>query len=193
MNIFYLDESPHTAALYHCDKHVISQLKESAQMLSTLAQRLLPGQPYLTSSLYAPTHANHPCNRWLRKSFRNAAWLHSLALALNDEYEFRFNHTEEHLSLDIADHAYSLLANYADLPVKYAQAPFTPPPQCMPAEYKQSSTVRAYRAYYLGDKARFATWRRRGQPAWWSEDTKRNLEAQRLLELRSEHSNTVLQ
>ena len=33
-----------------------------------------------------------------------------------------------------------------------ADSGFTPPPQCMPDEYKQVDTVQAYRAYYTQAK-----------------------------------------
>lgn len=35
MNIFYLDHNPIYCAKYHCDKHVIAMIKESAQLLCT--------------------------------------------------------------------------------------------------------------------------------------------------------------
>ena len=35
MNIFILDKNPKIAAEYHCDKHVVKMILESAQMLST--------------------------------------------------------------------------------------------------------------------------------------------------------------
>ena len=36
MNIFVLDEDPVKAAEYHCNKHVVKMILESAQMLSTV-------------------------------------------------------------------------------------------------------------------------------------------------------------
>ena len=38
VNIFILDENPKTCAEYHCDKHVIKMILESAQMLSTVSR-----------------------------------------------------------------------------------------------------------------------------------------------------------
>ena len=35
MNIFVLDKNPRIAALYHCDKHCVKMILETAQMLST--------------------------------------------------------------------------------------------------------------------------------------------------------------
>lgn len=42
MNIFYLDENPKLCAEYHCDRHVVKMILESAQLLCT-AVRVLGG------------------------------------------------------------------------------------------------------------------------------------------------------
>ena len=44
---------------------------------------------------------------------------------------------------------------------------FENPPQCMPDKYKTADTIEAYRAYYKGEKATFATWKFTKQPDWW--------------------------
>lgn len=44
MNIFYLDRNPKLAAQYHCDRHVVKMILESAQLLCT-ALRLKAGKP----------------------------------------------------------------------------------------------------------------------------------------------------
>lgn len=38
MNIFVLDYNPQKAALYHCDKHVVKMILESAQILSSICR-----------------------------------------------------------------------------------------------------------------------------------------------------------
>ena len=45
---------------------------------------------------------------------------------------------------------------------------FTPPPQCMPEEYRDEDTVEAYRKYYIGEKAGFAKWKAREVPEWFN-------------------------
>jgi len=37
----------------------------------------------------------------------------------------------------------------------------------MPDEYKDQSSIQAYRKYYLGDKAYMAKWTKRDAPYWW--------------------------
>ena len=57
MNIFYLDKDPQQAAKYHCDKHVVKMILESAQMLCTVVNEISGGQV----TPYKSTHKNHPC------------------------------------------------------------------------------------------------------------------------------------
>ena len=47
-----------------------------------------------------------------------------------------------------------------------ADSGFTPPPQCMPDEYKQVDTVQAYRAYYTQAKRDLLTYTNRATPEW---------------------------
>jgi hypothetical protein len=96
MNIFYLDHDPEQAAQYHCDKHVVKMILESAQLLST-AHRVLDGvvvQGKSVSGLrnvkrwrldnefdsvyYSASHINHPSAVWVRASPYHYNWLHNL-------------------------------------------------------------------------------------------------------------------
>jgi hypothetical protein len=56
--------------------------------------------------------------------------------------------------------------NYAE---KIEGRSITPPPQCMPDEYKNKDYVTAYRKYYIGEKKPFAKWiKGRPAPEWWT-------------------------
>ena len=76
MNIFVLDTSPKLAAEYHCNKHVVKMIIETAQMLSTAHDYLETG----ISGLYKPTHKNHPCSIWVRQSRENYLWTLDLGM-----------------------------------------------------------------------------------------------------------------
>jgi len=165
MNIFYLDKSPRLAAEYHCDKHVVKMLLESAQILST-AHRMLEGKleekrwvlsGIRDSVLYKVTHQNHPSSVWARSSADNYEWLYRLYDTLCHEYKRRYKkiHKSEEISYYLRD-----------APLWIPLESFTPPPQCMPDEYKRDDCVEAYRAYYRGAKASFAKWKTQ-QPEWW--------------------------
>ena len=107
MNIFILDEDLDKCAEYHIDKHIVKMPLEAAQMLCTthwvdtylgyvprklckeeLAHLRKCKHPENVS--YAVAMANHPCTIWTSSSLDNYEWLFCYALALNDEYGYRY-------------------------------------------------------------------------------------------------------
>lgn len=152
MNIFILDKNLKKAAQYHCDQHVVKMVLEYAQILCTVCN--LNG----TSAPYASTHVKHPCVLWAGASLSNWRWLKSLALELNEEYKFRFDKGEDHKSAQVI----------RELPEPDIQdlglMEFV---QVMPDQYKNKrSAVKGYRTFYLNEKMKFATWKRRKTPLW---------------------------
>jgi hypothetical protein len=146
LNIFYLDNSPKSAARMQCDRHVVKMILESAQLLST-AHRVLDGDEWADShSLYRSTHKNHPSAVWARESALNYKWLYRHFLALCDEYCYRYG--KIHLSETKLADALWFTPTSIDHNVQ-----FTCPPQCMPDEFKADNTILAYRQYYALDKA----------------------------------------
>ena len=156
VNIFVLDRDIDTCARYHCDQHVSKMILESVQLLCTSLNK----QGYTTP--YRSTHGHHPCVRWLEESHANWRWLRDLALALNREYRYRYQREVDHRSIAVLSAIATL--NYADRGLtEFAQA--------MPDTYKyRGNAVRAYRAFYRGEKLRFATWTRRAAPPWIGRD-----------------------
>jgi len=152
MNIFYLHQDPTQCARYHCDKHVVKMILESAQLLS--------GAHWVSGSIapYGLTHRNHPCAIWVRASLSNYMWLCSLARELCREYTHRYE--KVHKSQAIIEWA---LLNAPNIP-DYG---FTMPPQAMPEPYKSEDSVSAYRNYYIGEKRTFCTWKNREIPFWF--------------------------
>lgn len=159
MNIFYLDSDPWRAATYHNNAHVIKMILESAQLLSTAHRVMEPGLS--ARKCYRATHINHPCAVWVRASRENYKWLVDLWVNLNKEWQFRWNHKRNHLSIE--KHLHFLYQP----PHKLSYAPFEPPPQCVTEACKQPDTVKAYRTYYAMEKWHLADWGRRGTPLWW--------------------------
>lgn len=119
MNIFALSIDPKEAAEAHGDKHVIKMLLEACQMLYTAhwltihpellnersaikiakAHKVLPVPEHMLTAPkrkcadepgYRPVHLHHPCTVWVRQSLGNYMWTVDLALALADEYEYRW-------------------------------------------------------------------------------------------------------
>lgn len=152
MNIFILDEDIATCARYHNDKHVVKMILESAQMLCTTLHESGGDAPYRS------THKNHPCTIWARQSLSNWRWLRDLALALNEEFKYRYDKSTDHKSATIVKSLPE--PNIPDIGL-------TPFAQAMPDEYKTADAVEAYRNYYKGEKAEIAQWKKRQKPDWY--------------------------
>jgi hypothetical protein len=164
MNIFVLSYDPVHAAQMQCDKHVVKMILESAQLLSTAHHEL--DSPY-KDQCYKPTHKNHPCAKWVRESADNYLWLYDHMIALGEEYTHRYGKIHK----TIRERA-PVLKN---VPPALEATGFTLFPLCMPDEYKSyddfgdADVVGSYRAYYIGDKSRFAAWNKtRNPPYWWT-------------------------
>jgi len=152
MNIFYLDADTSKCARYHCDKHVIKMILESAQILCSVLWM------HQIKAPYKPTHLNHPCVLWANESLSNWLWLKELADALNKEYQYRFNSTRNHKSYDV-------ILNLEIPPIH--DSGLTKRPQVLPEEFKQEDPVLAYRQYYKMHKQHLAQWTKRDAPAWF--------------------------
>lgn len=161
MNIFFLDRNPGVCAKYHTDKHVVKMILESAQLLSTAINVRSYG---VLETTYKATHINHPCALWIRESLDNWMWLHDLMTELNAEYRYRYNKTQDHLSIrvlkadDIVNKAHMCLP---------AHIGFTKVALAIPDQYKHwDSAVACYRAYYVGEKQHLFKWTKRDKPDW---------------------------
>ena len=155
MNIFILDKDVKKCAQYHCDKHVVKMILETAQLLC--------GVHHMTDQAtdqvpYKLSHKNHPCAIWARESFSNYVYLCELGLELCNEYTHRYG--KRHKSLDVI---LWCIVNRPNIPDKG----FTKFAKAMPEEYKVESAVESYRNYYRGDKSGFATWKNRDVPMWF--------------------------
>ena len=155
MNIFILDKEVEKCAEYHCDKHVIKMILESAQMLSAVVR--LNGHDIG----YKLTHKNHPCTIWARESLSNYNWLVRLTRLLNYEYRYRYDKDVNHKSYDLVK-----TLPIPDLP----DIGLTPFAQAIPEQYKNKNAVKAYRDYYINEKSSFLTWTKRKKPKWINND-----------------------
>ena len=158
MNIFVLDKDPAKAAAMHCDKHVTKMCLEYAQLLCTAAHVLGVGD----DSLYKQTHTNHPCAVWTRSSEANVLWLGWLLFELGKQHVYRYDTT--HKSVEVGRLAAKALYTRAT----FLRQRITPFAQAMPDQYKDKNPVKAYRAYYIGEKQSIARWAHGPTPRWWS-------------------------
>ncbi|GAB3030080.1 hypothetical protein [Natronobiforma cellulositropha] len=160
MNVFWLDEDPRLAARYHCDEHVNKMLVETAQVLCTAAR----ANGYEAAFLYRPTHTAHPVTRWATESRANWLRLREHAAALNEEFVERYEKRDDHASWRVID-------RIDPDEITFPSSSPTPRPQAMPDTYRRpGDPVAAYRAYYAGEKAPWATWAHTEEPPWLDEE-----------------------
>lgn len=156
MNIFLLDTDTRKCAQYHCDKHVVKMILETAQLLC--------GVHHMTDQVtdqvpYKLSHKNHPCAIWSRESLFNYLYLCDLGLELCREYTYRYG--KRHKSQDVIEWCIVNKPNIVD-------KGFTEPARAMPDEYKVDSIVESYRNYYIGEKSKIAVWKNREIPEWFN-------------------------
>lgn len=185
MNIFVLDENPKLAAEYHCDKHVVKMILESAQMKSTAHwlhllsannkslkdfKRIRDAKQWLLENTdlslhppYAMTHVHHPCTIWVSENIQNYMWHYELLFYLCKEYTKRYGKIHK-------------TANYLswfknNIPKGMKSSTLQDFAICMHEEYKiNADPISSYRNYYKKDKVRFAKWKLNNIPCWFSED-----------------------
>jgi hypothetical protein len=127
-------------------------ITESAQLLSS-AYYFTPEQP---EAIYALSHANHPCAKWVRASLTNWVWLRDLGLELYKEYQYRYG-PKEHRAGEVI----------VRLPLpQLPDVGLTPFALCVPEECKVEDAVQSYRNYYNMEKQHLFAWKKRNPPEW---------------------------
>jgi hypothetical protein len=92
---------------------------------------------------YKRAHYNHPSTKWTRESIQHYRWLVAHGLEICNEFVKRYG--KRHKTQDVLEWCRDNEPNIPD-------NGFTPPPQCMPDEYKNSDAIKAYRRFYILDK-----------------------------------------
>ena len=65
MNIFVLHKNPKLAAKFHCDKHVIKMIVESAQMLMSSYHVTQNEKALNHKDMYRLSYQKRPCTLWV--------------------------------------------------------------------------------------------------------------------------------
>ena len=162
MNIFFLDKCPKKSAEMQCDKHVVKMPLETAQMLCSVWHRY----GLKNKVPYKEAHKNHPCTLWAGDSMDNYNWLWQHGMELCFEYTRRYNkiHKCQQVIMDIS---YPSPRNFS-----FDKYLTTAHPQCMPNEYKNNNSVKAYRNYYIGEKSKIAKWSTPAEVPYWFKNKK---------------------
>jgi hypothetical protein len=191
MNLFVLSANPKEAAQAHGDKHVVKMILEACQMLYTAhwtatypdllkersavkiskAHKLLAIPPQMATAPkrkcaeepgFRPVHLHHPCTVWIRESLGNYMWAVELALAIAEEYEYRWPGRVHSCKA----HAEWLKAN---IPPGICKADLAAFAVAMDDEYKVSGDpIASYIKYYRESKKErnLTVYTRREEPAW---------------------------
>ena len=153
MNIFHLHKDPKICAEYHCDKHVVKMILETAQMLSTAYRKKFGDN----DDLYKTAYPKHPMTIWVGNSGNNFFW--SIQLLDQLIYQYTVRYKKVHKTIRISNLLHSKHKLWHSWKTE-----FTRPPLCMPNEYKSDDYVQSYRNYYIGDKKRFARYTNTSTP-----------------------------
>jgi hypothetical protein len=154
MNIFYINTDPIVAAQELADDHIRKMQIESAQMCCTTHWATGSQAPYKRA------HFNHPSTIWVRQSIQHYDWLVKHGLEICNEFIKRYG--KRHKTQDVLEWCRDNKPNIPD-------NGFTPPPQCMPDEYKDNNTITAYKRFYIKDKiaVKGLGWKKLGNPPSW--------------------------
>jgi hypothetical protein len=167
MNIFYLSHKPSRCARWHCDKHVVKMILETAQLLYT-AHWVLGTTDFSTApktqkgqrGYKSIRNVKHPSAIWARETIDQYMWLCLFGLYLSEEYRHRFGGKTH----SCEEHIFWLMMH----PPQGLQSGWRQPPQAMPDEFRRSDSIAAYRAYYVGAKKNLLHYTKRHAPHWIS-------------------------
>lgn len=162
MNIFITSACPIRSAQDHLNAHLVKQILESAQLLST-AHVVLDGNQVA----YKATHQNHPSAIWTRQSKANYLWLFEHFKALCDEYEYRTGKVHKSVGH---------LKTLSKTPVSIDDKPLSEFVFVGPDEFHMKSLTCVHGAYKLYLKSKYQEWQvrtnKRQMPVSWG---KRNV------------------
>lgn len=162
MNIFATNPNPYIAAQALDDRRLVKMVLETAQLINTALH--LHG----FESVYAPTHASHPCTKWAHESWSNLWWLWMHGEGLAMEYTVRFGREHKSWETAIKPHREMLKWKGGD------QTGMTPFANCarnekLGLDFTHLPVHEAYREY-LCAKWRIggARWTNANPPLWYS-------------------------
>ena len=163
MNRFIIEDNPYLIAKSLCDQHIVKMPLEEAQMLCTALWHVAPNYAD-KHNLYKPVHQKHPCTLWAMRTQKNYKFAFRLYHHMLEEYTRRYSKIH-----GAKKHYDSLLNGISLIP----DGQITQHPQCFSGldELKTDEfyPIKAYRAFYNVDKARFARYKYTERPTWFKE------------------------
>lgn len=161
MQIFMVEDQPQRIARSLCDKHVVSQIGETAEMLAIAHVRNGEHMPPMLTLNARKRHLNHPCPVWVGTTEGNYLFAYQLAVQLCNEYTHRYKRQHQY-ELDIGR------MMYAPFKLMHAALPLTPNPIVVPDVFRCSSLMQSYRQYYHYKSQQMPMhWTNRQPPHWF--------------------------
>lgn len=165
MNIFALHKDPQICAEYHCDKHVVKMIVETAQMISTTFEHYGEHKIYMLK----PVFKNHPCTIWARQSYENLHWLIGLGYFLCKEYSKRYD--KKHKYDGEFYHAVMKDLHFIEKD-RFPEQGLTQFYCAMPDDCKiifngRLQPIASYRNYYRNEKRSICKWKLGNVPTWF--------------------------
>lgn len=174
MNIFRLSDCPVEAAFFMQDLHIRKQVVETVQLLANgySLEQLQDAPKTQTGNVRKYSHTHHPISKWTKETYGNFNWVARHAVALDEEYYYRFSkiHFCHHFIKWNWDTYHPANVNTSLAQTEQPQC-FKKYPQCI----VPGDPVAGYRNYYRTAKKTFdmrgkivhATWTRRDVPEWF--------------------------
>jgi len=161
MNRFLVEHNPDAIAKALCDQHIVKMPLEEAQMLCTSLHHHAP-EYAKKHDLYKAVHQKHPCTLWAMETRANYSFALNLYRSMLREYTKRY--AKQH---GAGKHYWALREGMRYIP----DGDLTPHPQCFSGRNDLMTDefwpIKAYRAFYIVDKSRFARWTKgRNMPEW---------------------------
>jgi hypothetical protein len=150
---------------------------ELAQLLSTAHWILSPTKKVLKwqedGLIYRKTHQNHPVAIWVRKHENNYKFVCKLALALCDEYYYRYGceKNRQHASRKLIAHLSKNIPKFEKCSEPLiSKWKITQPALAMPIAFQvPGKPITSYRNYYRSEqKSHLTSWKNRDIPKWFS-------------------------
>lgn len=161
MQIFVVETAAMAVARSLCDKHVINQIGETAELLAIAHHRLGEGVPPTQRLKPRIRHVNHPCAKWVAETAGNYAWTWKMGMALCEEYTHRYGkvHAYQHDLFNMVHGPFCLAG---------AKLAMTPHPIVVPPAHLGPSVLESYRTYYqFKAQVMRMNWTRRTPPKWF--------------------------
>ncbi len=157
LNLYYFHRDARLCAMWLHDKHLVTQIREVGQMISTACQMVVCERDTV---LYKPESLT-PSASWILDSIEHATWAFSLWQAMLEQHESLFKRKTPAWEMNLR-----IKNNYL---THFPKVGWTDPPCVVPDDCLTSDTAMSYRKYYLKYRVHANSYKVVRRP-WWVDD-----------------------